>query len=165
MNQVRNALRAYAVDTQDPARVLARTNTALVQLMPEAMATVLYGVLDVRTGELSYASAGHPPPLLAGPDGSRYLTDGAGMMLGVADRPSYATARDHLPAGSSLLLFSDGLVEDRSRSLDEGLDALASVFSKGEVATAEEACALAQGVMVEGSARADDVCLLAVRVD
>lgn len=165
MNQVRNALRAYAVDTQDPGRVLARTNKALVQLMPEAMATVLYGVLDVRTGELSYASAGHPPPLLAGPDGSRYLIDGAGMMLGVADSPSYTTARDHLLPGSSLLLFSDGLVEDRSRSLDEGLDALASVFSKGEVATAEEACALAQGVLVEGSARADDVCLLAVRVD
>jgi PAS domain S-box-containing protein len=163
MNQIRNALRAYAVDTPDPSVVLGRTNTVLNRLLPESMATVFYGVLDLATGELTYANAGHPPPLLVAPDGTRYLADGGGLMLGVADEAVCPTAVERLDAGSALLLYSDGLVEDRSRSLEEGLDTLAYVFTGRRLDSAEEVCAAAQAALLEGPTRADDVCLLALR--
>jgi PAS domain S-box-containing protein len=164
MNQVRNALRAYAVDEPDPSLVLQRTNTVLTRLLPESMATVFYGVLDLGAGELTYANAGHPPPLLVARDGARYLTGGGGLMLGVADEAACPTAVAQLEAGSALLLYSDGLVEDRRRSLEEGLDTLAYVFTGRSLASAEEMCAAAQAALLEGPTRADDVCLLAVRL-
>jgi PAS domain S-box-containing protein len=163
MNQVRNSLRAYAVDTPEPSVVLERTNTVLTRLLPEAMATVFYGVLDLGTGELTYANAGHPPPLIVTSDGPRYLTGGDGLMLGVADTASCATVSEHLEPGTSLLLYSDGLVEDRRRSLDEGLDMLARVFAGRRPESAEEMCVAAQDALLEEPTRADDVCLLAVR--
>ena len=58
-------LRAYAIDYPDPGEVLERTNTALTRLLPEALATAVYAVLDPGTGELVYANAGHLPPLVA----------------------------------------------------------------------------------------------------
>jgi serine phosphatase RsbU (regulator of sigma subunit) len=64
MSQVRNLIRAYAVDDPHPAGVLRRANTALIRLLPDTVATVAYAVLDPATGDLSYANAGHPPPLL-----------------------------------------------------------------------------------------------------
>jgi PAS domain S-box-containing protein len=163
MNQVRNALRAYAVDTPDPAVVLERTNAVLTRLMPESMATVFYGVLDLRTGELAYANAGHPPPLLVAPEGPRYLTEGSGLMLGVADQAACTTGVESLREGSALLLYSDGLVEDRRRSLDEGLDTLAYVFTDRRLDSAEEMCTAAQAALLEGPSQADDICLLALR--
>lgn len=165
MNQVRNAVRAYAVDSVGPDSVLARTNSALVKLLPGALATVFYGVLDVRTGELTYASAGHPPPLLVGPEGPAFLTDASGVMLGVDDDVGFGSAVARLRPGQAVLLYSDGLVEDRSRSLGEGLDALAAVFAHEEPAGAEKICAAAQAALLEGPTRADDVCLLAVRLE
>jgi serine phosphatase RsbU (regulator of sigma subunit) len=131
--------------------------------MPEAMATVFYGVLDTGTGDLTYANAGHPPPLLSGPRGTEYLTGPGGLMLGVSDRATYASVTEHLEPGCTVLLYSDGLVEDRRRPLDEGLDALASAFV-GRTVTAAEMCATAQTSLVEGQVRADDVCLLAVQL-
>jgi PAS domain S-box-containing protein len=163
MNQVRNALRAYAVDDPDPSVVLERTNAVLNRLLPESMATVFYGVLDLGTGELTYANAGHPPPLLVASEGTRYLADGSGLMLGVADQAVCPTAVERLEAGSGLLLYSDGLVEDRRRSLEEGLDTLAYVFTGRRLDSAEGMCAAAQAALLEGPSRADDVCLLALR--
>jgi PAS domain S-box-containing protein len=165
MNQVRNALRAYALDTPDPEAVLERTNRVLTRLLPESMATVFYGVLDLRTGELTYANAGHPPPLLVTGEGPpRYLTGGSGLMLGVADQAECTTGVESLGEGSALLLYSDGLVEDRRRSLDDGLDTLARVFAERRPDSAEEMCTAAQTALLEGPTQADDVCLLAVRL-
>ncbi len=163
MSQVRNAVRAYAVADPEPASVMARTNAALSWLMPDAMATVFYGVLDTATGTLTHATAGHPPPLLVTGEGCAYLDGPVGLMLGVAPDTSYDVARYVLPPGAALLLYSDGLVEDRSRSLEAGLAALAGAFSGGGPAGgAQEICELAQAAMLEPTARADDVCLLAV---
>ena len=97
-------------------------------------------------------------------DFDSYLTGGAGLMLGVADRAEYTASSEHLEAGCAVLLYSDGLVEDRRRSLGEGLEALAGAFRDGGQVTAAEMCATAQATMVEGQVRADDVCLLAVQL-
>jgi serine/threonine-protein kinase RsbW len=161
MNQIRNTLRAFAVDHPDPAHVLGRTNTALVRLLPEALATVFYAVLNRATGELTYANAGHPPPLVATAQGTTYLHEPAGLMLGVDPEAAFTNGTVRLGADCALLLYSDGLVEDRTRSIDDGLAALANVFRGHRRTTAEAVCQQVEDALLRGSARADDACLLA----
>ena len=164
MSQIRNALRAYAVDDPDPSAVLRRTNTAVAHLLPDTMATVFYAVLDLATGEMAYANAGHPPPLLTSASGARYLAAPSGLMLGVADGVEYSTGTARLACGDTVLLYSDGLVEDRARSIDECFDALAAAYGQGAGTTADEMCATAQATLPGATDRADDICLLAVRL-
>jgi PAS domain S-box-containing protein len=162
MGQVRNALRAYAVDHPDPATVLARTNRALARLLPAAMATVIFAVLDSATGGLTYANAGHPPPLHVSGAGARYLEDAAGLMLGVDEAAEYSASHRRLAAGDALLLYTDGLVEDRGRDIAEGLRSLAEVV--GVAGKPEGMCDAVQAEMLGAASRADDVCLLACRL-
>lgn len=164
MSQVRNALRAYAVADPEPATVLRRTNAALGLLMPEAMATVVYGVLDVGRRELRFANAGHPPPLLTGAGSATYLDDVGGLMLGVAEDTTYTEGSRGLPAGAALVLYSDGLVEDRGQSIDKGLATLAEALSGRRFSSAAEVCEAAQMTLGDSPTRSDDVCLLAVRL-
>lgn len=75
--------------------------------------------------ELSWTNAGHPPPLLVSRDGlTRYLTDGHGILLGTWTRTLRPDATAVLPPGSTLLLYTDGLIEAAGHSLDEGLGRL-----------------------------------------
>jgi PAS domain S-box-containing protein len=160
MGQIRNALRAYAVDDPSPASVLARTNDAVVHLLPGVLATVFLGVLDLATGDLVHANAGHPPPVVIGADGV-WLVDGAsGVMLGVEAGAAYPIGRTHLAPGQAMLLYSDGLVEDRARPLDEGLAALVEMLRDARPRTAEEICAVVERAL--RGQREDDVCLLAI---
>ena len=69
MGQVRSMLRAYAIDDPDPGAVLERTNAAVARLLPDALATVVYAVLNPASGDLVYANGGHPPPIVATVDG------------------------------------------------------------------------------------------------
>jgi Stage II sporulation protein E (SpoIIE) len=90
MGQVRSLLRGYAIDNPSPPDVLRRTNTALCQMQPDALASVWYAVLDPAGGELVYANAGHPPPLISNCHGhAEYLDAAPATMLG-------ATPRDHV---------------------------------------------------------------------
>jgi serine phosphatase RsbU (regulator of sigma subunit) len=83
MGQVRSLLRAYAIDDPDPGCVLRRTNTAVAEMLPDVLASVVYAVLDPATGDLAYANAGHPPPIVTtAPGQAEYLDDTAGTMLG-----------------------------------------------------------------------------------
>ena len=161
MNQIRNTLRAFAVEEPDPALVLQRTNTALVRLHPDALATVFYAVLNRSTGELSYANAGHPPALATTADGPVYLAEPAGLMLGVDPGATFTTGRVRLGGECALLLYSDGLVEDRVRSIDDGLDALARVFTEHRGASAESLCGTVESALLHEESRSDDACLLA----
>jgi PAS domain S-box-containing protein len=165
MGQVRSMLRAYAIDYPDPGEVLARTNTALCRLLPEALATAVYAVLDPATGELVYANAGHLPPLVAA--GARqvdYLDQAVGRMLGASPSAAFTTAHRRLPAGSVLLYYTDGLIENGHRDLTDGLDALADVMRRSAALTAEQACAAVRDALLGTDARDDDVCMLAVRL-
>jgi anti-sigma regulatory factor (Ser/Thr protein kinase) len=95
------------------------------------MATVLYLVLDRETGELWFSAAGHPPPLVLGPDGPRFLEGGRSVPIGASDPAVFREANAVLPPGSSLLLYTDGLVERRDEALDRGLENLAAVAGAG----------------------------------
>jgi PAS domain S-box-containing protein len=98
MGQVRSMLRAYAIDNPDPGRVLRRTNTALAGLLPDALASVVYAVLDLGSGDLSYANAGHPPPIvITGTGQAEYLDDTTGIMLGACADITFTTGSGGFP--------------------------------------------------------------------
>ena len=164
MGQIRGLLRAYAIDDPDPACALQRTSTTVAQLLPEALATVVYAVLDPATGDLAYANAGHPPPIVTSSAGqAEYLDDTAGTMLGACTTASFTTGHRRLPPGARLLCYTDGLIEDRRRDIGEGLTALAETLRRSLNGSAEQTCATVQAALVS-TARQDDICLLTARL-
>jgi PAS domain S-box-containing protein len=165
MGQVRNLLRAYAIEKYDPSDVLRYTNTALARLLPEAMATAVYAVLDLGTGDLSYANAGHPPLVCtSGVGRAEYLDGATGTMLGVPGGGGFPAGHRRLRPGTSLLLYTDGLIEDRHRDIAEGFSALASAMHLAADLDAEQTCATVQTALLGTAPRTDDVCLLAARL-
>jgi PAS domain S-box-containing protein len=164
MGQIRSLLRAYAIDGPDPGRALQRTNAAVARLLPDALASVVYAVLDPATGDLAYANAGHPPPIITTNAGqAEYLDDTAGVMLGAWTTASFTTGHRRLPPGASLLCYTDGLIEVRRRDIREGLTALAETLQRSRPDSAEQTCAIVAGALV-GTTRQDDICLLTARL-
>ncbi|MGI5460155.1 SpoIIE family protein phosphatase [Streptomyces sp. CA-249302] len=129
MAQVRNMLRAYAWSRQEPpSRIVERLDQAVQHITDVTMATMIFARIEAAAAgdwRLSWTNAGHPPPLLITHEGlAEYLTDGHGILLGtgaVAPRPD-ATAV--LPPGSTLVLYTDGLIEAPGHTLDTGLNRL-----------------------------------------
>jgi PAS domain S-box-containing protein len=162
MGQFRMAVRAYALEEDSPARVLSRVHQLVRRLSPSEMATLIYLVFDPASGGITFASAGHPPPLLIEPDGQNsYLHEGLAPPLGAAPRAGdYIQASSHLPAGSTLLLYTDGLVERRNVSIAQGLDRL-----REQAVGALELEALCDHLLTSllGENVADDMALLALR--
>nr|WP_317447763.1 PP2C family protein-serine/threonine phosphatase [Streptomyces collinus] len=120
---------------------------------------------DAGQCELSWTNAGHPPPLLVTRDGvARYLTDGHGILLGVAPEQVRPDATAELPPGATLLLYTDGLIESPGRILDEGLERLrrhaASLAHRPLESFTDELLARARPPDND-----DDVALLAVRYE
>ena len=164
MGQIRSIVRAYTLDHPAPADTLTCTNAAVCQLLPDAVATVFCAVLDLTTGDLAYANAGHPPPLLDDGHGQAGYLDGApGAMLGASTDTAYTAGYASLAPGATLLLYTDGLIEDRRRDIAEGFNDLAQAIRQSPTRTAERTCQLAQTAMLGSRARADDVCILAIR--
>jgi serine phosphatase RsbU (regulator of sigma subunit) len=128
MAQLRTAVRAFALEGHDPVEVLTLVDRFLQHVEPDGYATCCIVALNPATGEIRWGNAGHPDPLVLLPDGrSGWLTDGGRLAaLGVpaASAPVHAGITV-LPPGARLLLFTDGLVERRRESLEEGLDRLA----------------------------------------
>lgn len=168
MAQLRNMLRAYAwVKEQSPRQIVERLEAASLALAEVSMATLIFGRL-IRKGdrwELCWTNAGHPPPLLVQRDGvARYLTEGHGIVLGLGtegkDRPE-ATAT--LPRGSTLVLYTDGLIETRDRPIDEGLENL----RRHAAALARRPLESFADLLLERARpphNNDDVALLAIRI-
>ena len=163
MAQLRTALRAYAFDGHPPAHVIDRVNRMLVHIAPSTMTTAAYLVLDLEDQSLTMVTAGHPPPLVVRPDGrAMYLTPEAGVALGVSRGSRYREERFDFPAGSTLLLYTDGVIEVRGESLDQGLERLRAL-AEG-VHDPVQLCDAVLDRLVAGGKPADDVALLAARV-
>jgi serine phosphatase RsbU (regulator of sigma subunit) len=123
MGRLRPALHGFALDTPDPAKVLAKLDAYLRSLDVEPFATCLYARYEAATHRLRYASSGHPPPLVVAGARTGFLELRPGPPLGVGR----GMAVDHevkLSPGTGLLLFTDGLVENRSLPLSTGLASL-----------------------------------------
>lgn len=133
MGQLRSALRAYALDDVGPGQVLARLNRFQLLLGPDSMATAVLLELDPVAGTARYANAGHPPPVLIGADGEPHYLDGArSAPLGALEDGRFAEAEIELAPGSTVVLYTDGLVERRGRSLEEGFTRLRDTLRSGE---------------------------------
>ncbi|KAF3469932.1 SpoIIE family protein phosphatase [Streptomyces sp. Tu 3180] len=129
MAQLRNVLRAYAWSQQEPpSRIVERVDRSVLRITDVPMATLVLATLAPGGGEhweLRWTNAGHPPPLLVTHEGLvRYLTGGNGMLLGTGTNPARSDGADVLPPGSTLVLYTDGLIESPSHSIDEGLEQL-----------------------------------------
>jgi integral membrane sensor domain MASE1/anti-sigma regulatory factor (Ser/Thr protein kinase) len=126
MAQLRNALRAYALESHPPAVTLDRLNALAWNFDRNVMATVVYLRFDPTSGSVRLASAGHLPPLLAKPDGSTtFLERGRSLPLGARPDTQYSDAEYMLDPDTTLILYTDGLVERRRELIDEGLARLA----------------------------------------
>lgn len=162
MGQLRNAIRAYAVSDPDPSRLFQRMS-ALMTSTRAVMATCFYGVLDTASGELRYASAGHPPAAVLRADGAvEWLRDGRTVPLGVATPPLVVPGTARLRSGDLLALYTDGLVERRGEPLQVGLDRLLAALP-GLDEKLGAAAGRIQGEVVPAGAVADDRALLLLR--
>lgn len=169
MGQLRAVIRAYALMEGQPDTVLSKTDSIAKTIQAANCTTLSYAVLNRRTGLVQYTSAGHPPPLVIRADGTtRLLTGGR--------RPALATFDDGKPHrdavtlgdGDVLVLYTDGLIERRSESLDRGFDRLQEVASN-VVVTANGTVSIETlvgslvSILTADSDHRDDVCVLAVR--
>jgi anti-sigma regulatory factor (Ser/Thr protein kinase)/GAF domain-containing protein len=164
MSQLRNALRAFSLDRMKPSSTLARLNRLAEEVLDTAFATVVYAVVDPRTLVCRFTSAGHPPPLVAYPDGRVELLEGGrGLPLGTGSAARYGQDVLDLPPGTVLLLYTDGLVERRGESIDTGFDQLRAAVVAGP-RDPEQLVEHVLAAMVGGAERDDDIAILAVRV-
>ncbi len=163
MGQMRTAFRAYAMLEDSPAETLGRLNRLLMKESGELMATALFLLLDRDTGELCYSSAGHPPALVVRRGGEpRYLEGGRSVPLGTSEGSTFRQEADIVEAGSTLLLYTDGLVERRDTPLEDRLAQLSTVaaIADGELG---DVCDQILGGVLGGNRPSDDVALLAIR--
>jgi serine phosphatase RsbU (regulator of sigma subunit) len=163
MGQLRNALRAYALEDSSPAAVLERVNRAADLLGVADMATCLYAVLDPATLQVCWASAGHLPPLVSSRSGAgRLLRAEPGPPLGVVSTPCYQDNLLRLERGDAFVLYTDGLVERRGHPIDAGLGSLAAVPGphRSPEAMCDELLAAMLGDTRHGDRPGDDVTLL-----
>ena len=127
------------------------------------MATVLYLVLDRENGELAFASAGHPPPLVLAADGARASSRAAARSRSAPSSPAVVPrGAAVLPPGAALLLYTDGLVERRDEPLERRLDALADAAAGADDGL-EGLCDAVLASVIGLAHPSDDVALLAVR--
>ncbi|MBV7695681.1 PP2C family protein-serine/threonine phosphatase [Streptomyces sp. TRM70350] len=165
MGQLRTALRAYAVEGDGPGRILTRLHHMLGQQQPDLYATAV--VARFRPGDptLVWAAAGHPPLVVREPDGSvRVLDAKPGIMLGVPIPYEFQEHAVDLPPGSTLALYTDGLVERRALGIDPGIERLTEALAALSGTELErDLDASAESLlkpMLHDSERDDDVCML-----
>jgi serine phosphatase RsbU (regulator of sigma subunit) len=123
MAELRHAVRAYAVEGHQPGEILHRLNELMRTLLPDELSTTCVLLLHPPSGRVRLASAGHLPPALS-IDGKVEFVQHSAPLLGVrAPRPP--DLEFVLPAGATLVFYTDGLIERRDTTIDDGLAALA----------------------------------------
>lgn len=163
MGQIHIALQAYALEAIPPAPALARLARVVRALQPNAMATVLYAQVDLATGIVRYASAGHLPPIVVRGADARFVTGGRSVPIGATDGAQFEEAELQLGAGDTLVLYTDGLVERRGEPIDDRLRLLRREVAAAPADLGARCDAVVAALLGEG--QGDDVALLAVRLD
>jgi serine phosphatase RsbU (regulator of sigma subunit) len=168
MAQLRNVVRAVAVDRGGaPGDIVRHADEVAAQLRITNFATLILGRVEHDpAGELRlhWTNAGHPPPLLLHADGTaRLLRNPPNLPLGILPGEQRRNHVDPLPAGSTLLLYTDGLVEGRHTAVSEGLERLCRVAETHAAAPLEEFCDQVVADMT-GTQSTDDIALIALRV-
>jgi chemotaxis family two-component system sensor kinase Cph1 len=163
--ELRHALRAYLIRERSAPRALARLNELAAWLLPAELATVVVLDIDLVAQSVRVASAGHLPPLLVRGEQASYLEAEPAPALGADARAIYSEREYSLRPGDRLLLFSDGLIEQRGESLDAGLaELLATAVHISPTVPLEAACDLVIKQM-KADSRSDDVMLVALELN
>jgi serine phosphatase RsbU (regulator of sigma subunit) len=160
MGKVRTAARVLAGQASGPRHFIEMLRHGWDNLELERMATLLIASIDPADGELRIASAGHPPPLVVEAGRARFLDVQPTTPLG-APRSPIREWRGVLAEGSSLLLFTDGLVEDRRRTFQEGAAELLRAAS-GHFSSDELCDRVLEALIPDESHHGDDVAIVAV---
>ncbi|GGQ57820.1 SpoIIE family protein phosphatase [Couchioplanes azureus] len=163
MGQLRNALRAYILEGFDCGEALTRLNRLVDNLGRRQFATVVCVRFDPRTRELHYSAAGHPSPVRAAPgqEGEFLYTTALGPPIGALAGSAYPTLRTELAPGDRLLLYTDGLVEDRRQGIDAGLTEVRADLAN----PADHVEDLLDNLLAKAArqTRRDDIALLALQ--
>jgi len=162
MGQLRLAVRAYALEGHPPGVIAERTDALLHEVAEDEMATLLLVVLDVETRAATTVGAGHPPPIVISEAGARLLPVGSAPPLGLG-RGSYPESNVVLDPESTLLLYTDGLIDRPDLPIDEGIDRLLRAAEANAEAETSRICDGVLAEMVDGDA-SDDIALLALRL-
>ena len=164
MAQLRNALRAFALDQTKPASTITRLNRLAYGASESSFATLVYAVIDPAARVCRFTCAGHPPPLAVYPDGrAEFLEGGRGLPLGAAPETSYVQDVVELPVGTTLVMYTDGLIERRDQTIDDGLAQLRAAALEA-TADPERLLEHVLDSLVGAADRRDDIALLAVRL-
>jgi serine phosphatase RsbU (regulator of sigma subunit)/anti-sigma regulatory factor (Ser/Thr protein kinase) len=162
MGMLRSAVRAYALDIASPAEVLSKV-ARFADAEHSRMATMIYATINLDTWAVDWARAGHPFPLLISPKHPpRFLTDVGGPPLGAGAGVDYEEQRVTLGPAETLLLYTDGLIERRGRTLSDGEAAL----TEAAVAAPDEPELMCRSViqqLTEDISVPDDIAVLALR--
>jgi anti-sigma regulatory factor (Ser/Thr protein kinase) len=166
MGRLRSSSGVTALQTTDPARVLQYVDEYAAHVPGATMATVAIAVYEPQRRRVRYVCAGHPPPVLVKPTGSVELLWGArSWPLAVdldGERPAPASAA--FPPGSTLLLYTDGLVERRGQTIDAGLEQLVRSVRKNSILPVPLLLpALLDDLGIEDGHAHDDVVVIALR--
>jgi GAF domain-containing protein len=163
MGRVRMAIETVAIYEPDPARLLDAADAVLRRAHPDAIVTALVGVLDPHAQRFTYATAGHPAPLVRARDGTTRQLPGRGLPLGLRDGKASPPVTIVLPPGALIALYTDGLVES-TRDIAEGERRLFAALRDPEVAQSPAPAAAIVGRVLNGGSH-DDVAVLTVRCD
>lgn len=162
MGRLSATVRALARLDMTPTALLHHLEATLADLAEPMLATFLYVVCDPATGRCTVTRAGHPPPAVAEPDGTvRLIETPPGVPLGVGGVP-FTTTEFELPPGSVLVLYTDGLIEARSRDIDDRLKELTGLLSEPHQPL-DHLCDSLITHLVPASAD-DDIALLVARI-
>jgi serine phosphatase RsbU (regulator of sigma subunit) len=161
MGRMRSALRAYALETSDPAEVLRRLDRKMQHFEPDALATVLYAVIDPALDQMHVSLAGHFPPVLALPGRpAEVVSIAGGLMIGVEPTAPRPASTVPIPPGALVCFYTDGLIERPGELIDEGLERLRRTV----VAEPPEAsCSAVMAALVGNESARDDIALLMIR--
>ena len=162
MGRLQLLLRYLARSGAGPAAVLASLDQACPDLSGTPFATVAYAEYDPAGTTLTYACAGHPPPLLADGDTVGYLEGGRSAALGMRDAPAQATVT--VKPGARLVLYTDGLIERRAEPIDAGFGRLARAAGRGLDLDIAAWCQSLLSALTQGETLADDVALACIEL-
>jgi serine phosphatase RsbU (regulator of sigma subunit) len=164
MAQLRNAVRAFADEDPSPARVLSRLNRMMCRLEPGATASAIVALWNESTGTILRSNAGHPPVLRCRSEEFGFLMSPGGLLLGVRPDQEYAEEAKVLRPGTTLLFYTDGLVETRDRSMDDSMADLLSFVEGLPDYSPKRICDEVLDWRLTAARQEDDMCLLAARL-
>ena len=163
MGRLRTGLRAFILDGRSPGDAVERLDELMRGFEHRQMATLFHLEIDLASGRAKYVRAGHPPALVRTPNGNVVELRGRGSApLGVLEDVGFEQVTAEVPPGSTVLLYTDGLIERRNLDLNVGIESLKVVLADA-TGSADEVLDRVTGEL-ETERVPDDIALLALKV-